>query len=124
MDDAPSSNAMRRTGTRTPRGPSIRIFSELGKAEVKSDISALPPPVSTGSAALDARRTAPCARAQAGQVPRVCLNPKHGIPLAAFADSDYSTRHSDCTFTRLALIPTRDLDQTTCSSVRTRRLRC
>lgn len=48
--------------------------------------SALPTPVSTGSAFANARRDPAIAlRAQAGQVPRVSLNPV-GIPLADFGN--------------------------------------
>jgi hypothetical protein len=54
MDALPSSIAISRIGTRTPCGPSTRIFVELGYAELKSDIP------------LSLRRSQP------EQVPRVC----------------------------------------------------
>src|SRR5262245_7968577 len=67
MLERPCSNAISRIGTCTPVGPSTKIFRELGNAEVNSDI-----PHSLR-------------RFQPGQVPRVCLNPTNGIPLAAWS---------------------------------------
>src|SRR5438876_11007092 len=38
MDDLPSSSTISRTGTRTPCGPSMKVFFELGYAALKSAI--------------------------------------------------------------------------------------